>query len=647
MLVNGNPVEEILAANDTFLVFRAPNGTAGNASFTLYSDQGANFTTEYDLFTFATAGVIATVAPASGRGGTRVVLTGTTLGGGGTSIVDVRVGGVSVREVVSATNSRVEFIDSNALPAGSTVDVEVIADSGARVVAPAAYRPVGNATITSVTPTVGQNGTVITITGANLLGGGATFVQASIGGVGARILMGANDTSVEIQAAGGGAGTGDIVLVADSGAETLIPSGFTYLDQGIIASVTPASGREGTVVSVVGTNLLGGGSSVFALALGGTVATVAGTVNDTLIVVRAAAAVTGTGDVEIVSDIGSYVSGDDLFTYLDAGAITGVSPERGTHGTQVTVTGSNLLGGGATITTGSLGGVPVEAVVAANDTVVVLRAGYSAGVTGTDAVSLVADSGAVVTNATGWTYRAAGNITSVTPAFGQQGTRVTVTGTDLLADGAVVVAVSLAGVDVAAIVSFNATSVVVVANASAVIGSGDVVLRVDTQGLVTLADGFEYRTASSILRVSPSSGPQGTEVTVLGVGLFGHGTTIVDVILGGTSTQILFQSAISVTVTAGNGSVGVGDVVVTADTGAFVRATDAWTQLAAGTIETVSPSSGTTGTRITIVGTGLLAGRALAAVTVAGVPGSIVMANETYIVVDANPRAGVCVCVGV
>ena len=79
---------------------------------------------------------------------------------------------------------------------------------------------------------------------------------------------------------------------------------------------------------------------------------------------------------------------------------------------------------------------------------------------------LVADSGAVVTLGEGFTHLTAGDITLVSPANGQEGTTVTINGTNLLGGGDSIVSVTLVDVAVNSITSSSNDVVVVEAGAA-------------------------------------------------------------------------------------------------------------------------------------------------------------------------------------
>ena len=89
--------------------------------------------------------------------------------------------------------------------------------------------------------------------------------------------------------------------------------------------------------------------------------------NDTIIVVEAAAASNGTGDVTIVSDTGAIAISSGAWEYVTAGVADAASPSTGQLGTRVVITGSLLRGGGAEVVEVTLLNVAAE-ITSENDT---------------------------------------------------------------------------------------------------------------------------------------------------------------------------------------------------------------------------------------------------------------------------------------
>jgi len=152
-----------------------------------------------------------------------------------------------------------------------------------------------------------------------------------------------------------------------------------------------------------------------------------------------------------------------------------VSPARGQLNTVVTIVGTELFGQGLYLVNVTLAGVAAQIVNQSNTEVIVIASASDGTNVGT--VELTSDTGAVVSVSDAWKYVNVGDVTGVSPNNGQLNTLITITGTDLMAGGNGLVAVSLAGVAVKELVSNSSTEVVVVAAISATAGAGDILFE--------------------------------------------------------------------------------------------------------------------------------------------------------------------------
>jgi hypothetical protein len=335
-----------------------------------------------------------------------------------------------------------------------------------------------------VAPAEGQINTVVTIAGSNLRGGGGEVVSVTLAGVSVSDISSENDTLVVVTASGSSdTGAGDVVLTADSGAVVTAADGFEYLTAGAIEAVAPDEGQVGTNVLITGSNLLGGGSSVARVTFGSADATV-GEHNDTHVYVAAGAASAGAGDVVVYADTGATMIFDDGFTYLTESNITDIDPSNGQINTAVTISGTNLLGGGASVASVTFGDDAGVVASGNNDKVVVAAPNVAAGVVD---VVITADSGATTTRGGGFVFQEAGSIDAIAPATGQIGTVVTISGSALRGYGGEVATVELAGNGAA--ISFENDTLVVATAAAGDAGDGDVLLTADTGATVTSRTG--------------------------------------------------------------------------------------------------------------------------------------------------------------
>ena len=128
-------------------------------------------------------------------------------------------------------------------------DVIIEADSGATAVLKNGFTQLADGEIDSVTPDSGQGGTKVVVEGSRLLGGGAEVTYATLTGIEAEVTS-STGTKVELIAGVGSAKTGDVKLVADTGASVSKSDGWTYLVPGEIEKVTPAVGQLGSTVVI-------------------------------------------------------------------------------------------------------------------------------------------------------------------------------------------------------------------------------------------------------------------------------------------------------------------------------------------------------------------------------------------------------------
>ena len=339
----------------------------------------------------------------------------------------------------------------------------------------------------------------------------------------------------------------------------------------------------------------------------------------------------GAGDVVLIADTGAIVTEPSGWTYEVAPSIDAVSPGSGQVGTRVTLTGVNMLGGGSAVQSLTLAGVEVSSVDFANATVIEVTVTDSTAATGD--VVLISDTGARVVAVAGWEYLENGVISSVTPNLGQEQSEVQIAGARLLGGGSSASVVTLAGLS-ATIRSSSATVVEVYAARSPVATVGAVVIVADTGAIVTLADGWQYLEPGDITSVSPSSGQEGTEVTIDGSKLLASGTVASRVTLLGIAATVVRSNGTQVVVTAAASTsteVVVGDVAIISDTGVLVTEVNGFTYHPNGFIANLEPTAGVLGSSVFIYGQQLRGyGQSVATVTLDGVAATIVQETNFF-----------------
>ena len=609
-------------------------------------------------FTYLEEGTIFSIEPSFGQRGTRVVIRGANLLGGGMSIENAMLAGVPAN-VVTSTNESIQLDVAQNLQSASYPQIGAViltANTGATIRRLNGFTLVQPGEITAITPTTGQFGTRVTISGTNLLQGTSSdnITSVSLAGIPATILGTASQTQIMVQATSADArAPGPVELTLASGARVTSPAGttFQYLQRGRVDTVVPNSGPVGTNVVITGTNFLGGGTSIAEVILGGVQARITGS-SDTQINITAMVGIPGGGDVIIISNTGTTINGSGLWTYEDLGSISRISPTIGQNGVEVTITGQTLLSTSSNeVTECRLAGIPASSIsVISRDTVrCVAGPSPNPSMSLTGPVSLTTNTGTTVEsliNVTSFTYYSA-NIDRVQPANGNNGTIVIITGTNLYGHPGSTFDVQqvLFGSVEATVVSSTLSSIQVHTGFFDNATSGDTVVVRSTSGAVlSLPNVWNYTQPRSFSDISQGSGIPGDTVYLFGESLNLPTATGVVVIVGGAtshSARVVNDSTIQFTLGVYQGIASPGqdlDVQVVYSTGetlynSSVTFTYNMTQ---GTISSVSPRAGSAQASVTINGMSLLNNQSVARVTLAGVNAVIVNASEERIILEAG-----------
>ena len=456
---------------------------------------------------------------------------------------------------------------------------------------------VGPPTISGFTPPSGSSGTVVTITGTNLLG--ATEVTFN-GKAGTVNTVGQTEITVTVPT---GATTGYITVTTPSGNVTSATQ-FIYLGP-TITGFTPSSGPPGTVVTITGTNL----AVATEVSFNGKAATDITSDTPTKITVKVPTGAT-TGYITVTAPNGSVTSATK-FIYVGP-TITGFSPSSGPPGTVVTITGTNLSNTTAVTFNGKAGTVTSDG--STKITVKVptgATTGYIRIVTPVETV-----------NSTTEFTDAAPTITGFTPSFGLTGTVVTITGTNL--SGAHVAFNGITGT----VTSDMSTMITVTVPPGA--ATGYITVTTSFGSTMSATKFAKSSGPPTITGFTPSSGPPGTVVTITGTNL----AVATEVSFNGkAATDITSDTPTKITVKVPAGAT-TGYITVTAPNGSVTSATKFI--YVGPTITGFSPSSGPPGTVVTITGTNL---SNTTAVTFNGKAGTVTSDGSTKITVKVPTGA--------
>ncbi|RTQ48135.1 T9SS type A sorting domain-containing protein [Hymenobacter gummosus] len=272
------------------------------------------------------------VAPAQGRFGTLVTITGQRFATT-PAANQVRFNGTAA-PVLSATATTLTV----RVPAGaSSGPLQVsTADGGTR--SPQAFTVFQPPVLTTLSPAEGRPGDVVTLSGSHF---SALAAQDTVffNGVAARVRQ-ASTTQLEVEVPAGA--TLGPVLLRTLGGEVRSSQNFMVWYAPVIASLSPAKGKAGSVVTLTG--------SAFAPAARSTVAFTGGAPGQVLqasatsLQVRVPAAAQS-GPLRLETPGGTVVS-TTAFTFVPAPVLTSFTPTQAAVGELVTLTGQHLLADG-------------------------------------------------------------------------------------------------------------------------------------------------------------------------------------------------------------------------------------------------------------------------------------------------------------
>jgi hypothetical protein len=404
-----------------------------------------------------------------------------------------------------------------------------------------------------------------------------------------------------------------------------------------VTSVSPNSGPSGggTSVTITGTNLTGATAVAF-----GSAETDSYIISSSTTIVAASPPGTGPVDV-IVTTLGgtSATSAADRFTYVASPpTVTGVTPNSGptTGGTVVTITGTNFIDATA-VSFGPANTASTFSIV--NTTTIVATA--PSGQLGTFDVQVSNPDGASATNsADQFTYTTASvpTLTGISPNSGPStgGTVVTITGAGL-SDAS---SVDFGSGNPSQAYTVNTSTSITATAPPGTVGTVDVTVATDGGTSATsAADQFTYTVPPppAVSGVSPSSGPNGTLVTITGTNL--SGATAVDFGQNNPSSSFTVGNATTVYATAPPGNQTV-DVTVTTVAGTSTTSTAdefTYTIPSQPTVTGISPDTGFSGTSVIVTGTGFTS---TSAVDFNGVAATFTVNSDTGITATAPTGSG-------
>ncbi len=410
---NGLASPSVWVASDSELVARVPAG-ATSGPITVTNTVGSATSTA--SFTVLPPPAVTGLAPASGAPGTTVTIDG----GDFTDASAVTFGGVAATfSVISATQL------SAVVPATAVTGPVRVTTPGGTTASAADFVVLSAAapTLSAFDPIAAGAGRRVRIYGSGFAG--ATSV--SFNGVAAGSLDVVSDSQLVVLVPAGAA-SGPLSVTNNVGTATSSAS-FTFVPPPTLTSFTPASGPQGTSVTITGTDFVDVRNVGFG-AFGGASASFTVTSPTELVAIVPPGATSG--PISLVTT-GGEVSSSAAFTVESAAAptVTSFAPASGGTGTIVVVSGSGFTG----LSGVSFGGTPATLFTADSDTelMAAVPPGATTGpITVSNSVGSASSSLEFVVGG-----GVAPTITAVTPPGAPAGGSITITGTNFVGDVAV------------------------------------------------------------------------------------------------------------------------------------------------------------------------------------------------------------------
>ncbi len=513
---------------------------------------------------------ITSVSPVQGPIGTPVTITGKNLA----SSESVSFGSVK-SSIASSTDTKIETVVPPGLLPG-TLSVSVKTDQATSNSISFLTLP-SEPEITSIVPARASIGMEVTLIGKNL----NTASAVSFGPNTVSTFISKSDTEIKLAVPVGLVlGALDVTVTTEGGISE--KATFTVVGKPTIISLSSTIGPVGKIVSISGTFF----EEASIVKFGEGVATF-DRKNAALIEATVPATAT-TGKVTVTTPGGVAVSSAD-FVVKDAPKITSFTPASGIAGTVVTINGSSFDAGSLVVKFGT-GTASSPVLVSPTKITATVPAGAT---TGKITVQTVVGSAQSITD---FTVIGSPAVTTFSPASGAIGAEITITGTNFFN-------VSNVKFNTTTVTSPNftvvsSTQIKVKVPAGAATGK---IFVTTLAGIGASANNFTVLLPPAITSFSPASGVQGSSVIITGTGF--SGTTAVSFNDVNATISAITSTQITVTVPPNATS---GKIKVT---NALGTATSVNTFYVTPFISTITPTSGTSGSTITITGTNLAASK--------------------------------------
>lgn len=461
--------------------------------------------------------------------------------------------------------------------------------------------------VKSFSPTSAATGEIVTISGKYFLGTSAV----NFGGTPATSFTVVNANT--ITAVVGSGVSGSVSVTNQFGTDSL--TGFTYIPVPTITSFSPTLGGLGTTIAITGTNL----SGATIVSFGGVLASSFTVLSPTSIQAVVGAGLSG--NVSVTTPFGTASLAG--FNFAPAPIILSFTPQKGSTGTLVTITGTNL----DFVNDVQFGGVSASGVTVLNSTTVQATVGGGA----SGIVSVISPYGSS-SSTSKFIYRAAPIIDSISPTSGPVSTTVTLYGKYFDSTNAVYF-------DGLSATSFTVISDSVLKAVSSYGYSGPIQVTNDLGFTLSNTSFYFNYPAPTISSFTPTSGLAGAQINITGNNFLPGGLTQVS--FGNVpATSVTVNSSTSITATVGAGASG--DVSVTTPGGAALMSGFVYL-LPPPVVTSINPGIGGEGMAVAISGSGFTD---ITAVSFGGIPAKSFVVTSPYTItaiVDTGASGNVSV----
>jgi hypothetical protein len=558
----------VTAASGTSITTSVPSGvTAGASPITV--TVGGQLATSVTNFTVLPT--LSGFAPTSAAIGATITISGTGFSSTPANNT-VKFNNNITATVTASTTTSI----TTTVPIGTSNGTILVTVGGQNATSVSSFTVLPSPVITSITPTSGAVGSIVTINGDNFSTTAAQNV-VRFNGVDA-IVTASNPNAKRLTVVVPAGATTGPVTVTLNGVTVSSPTNFTVLPTPIITEFSPTSGAVGATVIITGTDF----SASPVVAFGGISATVSASTSTSITTTVPVGATSG--PISITTS-GVTITSATNFTVLPAPTITGFSPGSGAVGATINISGTNF------------NTTPSQNVVRFNGTLATVTASTATSITAvvpagaTSGLLSLTVSGITISSATNFTVLQTPTITSFSPSAGAIGASVTITGTNFSASPTVF----FNGIS-ASVTTSNSTSI----TANIPVGATTGPISITTSGVtISSASNFTILPTPIIESFSPTSGAVGVSVTINGIDFSSNPDD--QVVKFNTTTAVVSASTATNITTSVPAGATTGKISVTLN-GVTIASENNFTVLATPSITSISPGSGAEGAVIILSG---------------------------------------------